>query len=569
MPRHVFDNLPESTRIRLVASLRGEGSTRPLHAERTSGKFQLLRDSTLVLASALGLMSAASHGLGSPGHASAIQGGWWYLIWLGLGFLLVLGLAGLTRALIYRSGLPWPPGLYLLPHAWIDAREAVLEVLPLRDLVELRHTLQKGSRELTRVELLFPGSGDQGEKTLRSFLVRGHAQARAIESSVESAIVALHDTPLEREQAVRDTFEPLFLESTPSRPAARSGGPRARDVPRWLRHPIRAALLLGPVLGFIAMDARNTRSVSEVEARLHEQPTSALLDWYLSTSSSTASPFERSHRPQALYREAFESGSLAAMRTLALAFPESAEATRALEHVDRAHRDAEAALLRNISASDPNYVRALQALLGWLAESDSPKVILDIPPPDVSRLSEQELSITRRSPGPDSLPLLVPSPFFQAEQTRPHAQALAARLARAFNAITTREILELCPNDEHAAMSRRLGLLPGESERPKLSVACELLPSGEVFSKRGDPRRFLGVATRCGLLLRLPGQVELWSTTLLIRVKGRGEDLGADASGAAIYSDMGARLFDELGRELGERLFQKNSPSARTFSTAP
>jgi hypothetical protein len=238
-----FNDLAPAVRDHFVRCAGGEADPRPLLSkshEAHAGRYLVV---SLVSATFLATLIALFWGVDADGsgRGSAVRTTLVYAVAL---FLFLLSLLASLRVRARRRALPWTPGLYLFPGAFVDAATADLVVLPMTAFVSARDIRVGHGRSI--LELRFEG-GDV------SRIPRAADDEPFAVAVLKAARDRLAKALLRGHRSVVARLDPLALPDDAdvhggyrgAKPSARAAiGPVAHHVSRWLDRPLWTALVL-------------------------------------------------------------------------------------------------------------------------------------------------------------------------------------------------------------------------------------------------------------------------------------------------------------------------------------
>ncbi|HZO13998.1 MAG TPA: hypothetical protein VFB62_12090, partial [Polyangiaceae bacterium] len=257
-------------------------------------------------------------------------------------YIVLAGLAayGVIRAAAYRFALrqlPFVTGIYVFPANVIDARDARLEVVGLRDLSDVT---PRGGAE---VQLRF------GSRRF-SFPMDARSVDRAVEL-VKEARARVSGPLTENERGLMDPLEPPAFVSqlAPTEPLK-------RKEPRWASLAAAIAAGSGLVLGAVLFFARDELSDSRMYAAARARDEVGAYQSYLERGADFREVVAKELLPRAELRAAISSGTVEAIDKVMSAYPDTAIAAE----LQTARRNALIA-----SFTEARKARTLAALLAF------------------------------------------------------------------------------------------------------------------------------------------------------------------------------------------------------------
>jgi hypothetical protein len=222
----------------------GEADPRPLLSRTHEGRAGAYLVASLVPATLLAILIVLLWGVDAdgPGRGSAVRTTVVYAVAL---FLFLVTVLGSLRARVRSRALPWTPGLYLFPGAFVDATTADLVVLPMTMFVSARdvhvghgHSILELSFEGGEVARIPRAAGDEPFDAAVLKAARDRL-ARALLRGNRSMVARLDPLALPDDDTdVRGGYRAA------KRSAMAVEGPVARRVGRWLDSPLRTSLVL-------------------------------------------------------------------------------------------------------------------------------------------------------------------------------------------------------------------------------------------------------------------------------------------------------------------------------------
>src|SRR5207237_7618978 len=132
-----FNALPRNTRERLVACITGTARPAPLLAAKSSYAGAIFGWIVLLMLSVGALLVGVLEDFGSL-YGDGIQGAGMIAVYVASLFFVVLSVLSLVRRIVLQKSLPFPPGRYLFPMDFVDARSARLRIVPTALLSDIK-----------------------------------------------------------------------------------------------------------------------------------------------------------------------------------------------------------------------------------------------------------------------------------------------------------------------------------------------------------------------------------------------------------------------------------------------
>jgi hypothetical protein len=323
MREQSFYKLPRTVQERFLGALSGRLAPVPLFSTPfvEPPPYVWL---ALPVVSLLLLLAFIVVGHGKLDGALAYEGFVWLLLYMGLVFAFVFGIARVVRTYQRAKAFPFRRGIYVFPMSIIDARSEVLKVHPSDDLTGI--TGPEGPRAVVRFSLrsgatfaFEVGDPERAGEALRLLEEARRRIPEAVNSQDANALSELD--PL---------YEPKF--SSPVGPAKSM----VKQMPTAERYgwpvALGVALVVGPALWVV----RNTTSDDAMFRIAHQRNDPEGYRLYLERGSRHGDEVRHVLLPRAELAEATKAGSVQAIRSFIAAHTD----TRIKADVDSALRNA-------------------------------------------------------------------------------------------------------------------------------------------------------------------------------------------------------------------------------------
>lgn len=256
----VFDDLPAPVRERFVACADGRAEPAPLLTAIRQGR--VLPYALIALGCAVALVSLLWTGWGIDPEAERLEhGGRVTATYAPFVLAFCASIVAALREHARGESLPWAPGRYLFPAAFVDATSAKLRIVSLMALRSSRQVQRPGRRAIV-LELRFEGGNVETIPQDPAAPIEADA-IKKMRRRLERAIAASDESALARLDpfAIRPQDVELVgdYRRSSGRVASPSSAPRTRAMPRWLGRPVLltavAAIALTAALGLYALPA--------------------------------------------------------------------------------------------------------------------------------------------------------------------------------------------------------------------------------------------------------------------------------------------------------------------------
>lgn len=545
MQKFQFFSLPRPIQERFIESTAGNGAPKPLLYQappRNPWVLGLLVTSSVAV---LGCGIFGYVGFGRLDHRWAVDPPWATAVYGGLLCVASVTLVAAIRNWNHAANVPFRRGVYVFPIGVIDARSAMLQLYPARELDEL-------TTRGTRLKMRF---SDRSGFEFRDVEPQRGGKIKVTLLDVQQQFAAGPDEVSSRDLALID---PLFDTGYKNPFSPHESMLPARIF--WNRHWFALAVVAGAAAGLGLWHLRNLRSVEWMYRRARLLDTPAAYQAYLARGGTNVDVRDQL-LPRAELREAQAAGSVEAIEHYLDAHPQSkiagdiqealraalllefdrAKATGKLSalrafrkadsrvslikpELDAAYKDQyRAALVRfKELAKDLPELNSLFEKLLLYAEQHGPTVEIRFrrrTPPSVHKADAE----VQKSPYCND-PSVAPAQYFNAEHFAPREAKAAAALSERFGEAFSTDILSF----ELAAAIDDDGSPFVDVSQPTLLITHRTELSAP-FTSRKPPGVFVGVGLVFKAELLIPGEspprafeYSMWSPPNLKKIEAEG-----------------------------------------------
>ncbi|MFY0528336.1 hypothetical protein ACN28I_35955 [Archangium gephyra] len=610
-----FNRLPRTTRERIVDSLGSTPRLAPLFADPQSKTKPLFWWSVLGLYCLYSFLKWTLWDFGEVGPmANAVHNLWALPIYFGSAFFLTAAVLAIAFHVMRSKALPFPPGRYLFPLDFIDARSQNLRIVSLSELDDFKAVHEHTNGAYTHTTFTFDFGGghrepfvvrnkDEAEKRMRKLQRARATFGKALENKDANAV---HFFDLFHEVRVRGGFASFQSNTSP----VPQEGVLAGELPRLLERRWLAALAVSLVLACGTWLVRNLLSdyVAFSSARtaglesgfrdylrtgwLHVDKAKELGEkagfseceqkdteacWRAFTVNWSESPRLQEARVERMPRAALKHApaTISALRRFRVKYPNSVVDAEAKERIHQLFVQALTDFQSQASTQNPGLVPFVGKLLAHLEATENPKVLVRFRRVASPSLEEADKLLVRAGREAGRATAEV-SPHFADERFLPIENDIVQVMGNAFKQIFPTDLLVL---EKGAALDS----LPGTVKAgvPVLGIVYTVGWSGASYSSSKDNRMFVGIAFDFDVDMSLPNEKPLrFSLTVkppdhftveYSRYVGRGGldlDPSGGPTGETVYRIMALRAFDELGDKLRHTFFRSDSKAFMAGGTA-
>jgi hypothetical protein len=585
-----FNRLPRPTRERIMDSLGPKPRLAPLFADPGTPEMPLLWWMVSGLCCLSILLGTALSDFGQLGPATdAVQHAGVLPLYFGsIFFLTAVGL-GAAVYLEQRTALPFPPGRYLFPHEFIDARSRHLRILPLSELEDFKavHEETSGVYSHTTFTFFF----ENGER--EQFVIRGTDAAEQRLRDLESRRAAFWNAP-EGKEPDAPPPDSLFFDSATT---GHEGGPLVGELPRVLERRWLSALVVGMVLGTSIWLVRNLLSDHTAftsakrmgldstfrdylrTGRLHVDEAKVLGEkagfsecehantercWRDFLVNWSESPRLQEVRAERMPRAALDdaSSSISALRQFREKYPHSVVDAEAGERLHQLFARSFTDFQKQASTKTPGLVPFVGKLLAHLEATGNPKVLVRFRRKASSSLLEADKHLEKAGKKEGGSFASV-SPSFTDTKLLPLENHIVEGMGVAFKQIFPTDLLVL---EKGPALSA--GQDPSGGSVPTLGVLYTVRWSGATYSSLTGQRRFVGIVFEFDVDMRLSNEKPLhFSFTVeppaLFTTESNNPTI------EDVYNTMALRAFDELDDKLRSAFFRPDSKAFMAGTGVP
>lgn len=615
-----FNKLPKSVRERLIASIAGQASPYPVLSDRASGAGTAW---WIILALVCGgaLLKLTTSGYGSAYDSFSVQHPAALLAYIGLLFLVAYSVLAIIRRKRLASILPFTPGRYLFPMDFVDARDPTLRLIPMAALVDLSAVHHHTNGVYTHTLFTFTFEGGKTE----SFSVNSKSTAEGALQALKSSRAAISEAVKERNidmLAGMDAFFMIRVQDAWDNPPADKDfepGPKAGEMPPWLKKAALVALAPAAVVGPLVWFMRNRLSddrmferaalVNTEDAfedylrygRRHEDEVRQDLIWKAALNdakkvgtSKALDAFVRKYPdapvskeiltdtlPRLALKEAVDQNTVSAVREFLKTYPASVVDKEAHDEVHKLFVGALEAFRPQASKADPKMLPFVERLLKYLEEKESPPVLVTFRGTKSSTLELADKLLQKQAAGALDIPslpglggasLAAVSPHFSDDRSAPREAAIVSILQEAFATIFPADVLPLKQGARRTQASQRGATVT----EPSIEIDYEVGWSGSTYSSESSGREFVGIKIDFQVAMRLPAEPDKEALRFKLNVAPPDhftvnyfstpspfiDQAFLKKEGPTdekVYEVMAARAFDELSVKLRGVFFKEGS----------
>lgn len=554
-----FNKLPEKVRERFVASAHAQEVPIPILADRLRMGTAAAGWGFLLVCSVVGLIALVATGFGDVWSDIGVEPVAFialYALCLFLGIYSVLAIMKRKRLV---SSLPYPPGRYLFPMDFVDARTHQLRIIPMATLADFRGVHHHTNGAYTHTELTFRFE----DGTSQSMTVRGKDQAEYVLADMRQrqgeVSQAVQDRNVEQlfmldaflEARLGDKWEaeaPRFFEQQPA-------GPQAKPLTGALAHAALLALGVGVVLAAPLWYARNLGSDAAMFAVLGRDASPDMVRTYIDHGGRRADEARSELLPRAALRDAQQKGSVTALRQVVSEFPDHAVSGDARGAIKELFAKT-VGDFKSQASDDKEMLAFMDKLFKHLEEHDAPIVQVRFGKPSATDLQKADEILNKEVKGG-----IVPiSGHFDENSSAPRESAIVHSMQDAFSTIFPADILKL-------EQGKRLDADAGELAQPVIDIHYDVRPSGDTYTSEQTGKNFVGIKVTFAVSMRLPKTEQ--GLTFVLEVEppdrftvgpssldryGVGDYTGPDAG--RVYHAMATNAFAQLDNKLRKVFFK-------------
>ena len=596
-----FNRLPRTTRERLIDSLGPKARLAPLLADPVSRWKPLFWWTVLGLYCLFHFAATALIHFGQLGPLiDPVQDPWHILRYAGSAFFLTAAVLAVAFHVLQRKVLPFPPGRYLFPLDFIDARSGTLRIASLSELDDFKAVHEHTNGAYTHTTFTFDFGGgdreqfivrnkDEAEKRMRELQRARAAFGKALEDKDANAV---HHYDLFYDVRVRGGFESLQGRD----PSLPPGGVLAGELPRLLEKRWLAALAVGVVLGsstwlvrnllsdYVAFNHAKTVGLESTfrdylrTAWLHGDEAKELgakagfseceqtntercwKDYLVNWSESPRLQEARVERlPRAALKEA--APTLSALRQFRAKYPQSVVDAEAQERMHQLFVQALADFQSQASTKNPGLGPFVGKLLAHLESTGNPKVLVRFQREASTSLLEADM-LMQKAGKKLRKPMAEVSPYFTDERILPLENNITEAMGAAFKQIFPTDLLVLEKGPALSEQDTHSGSVP------VLGIRYTVGSSGKVFTVSEDSRMFVGIEFEFDVEMSLPNEKPLRFSLSV----GPPKRFSFHSNGSlveAAYQNMALRAFDELDDKLRHTFFRPDSKAFMAGTGVP
>jgi len=493
-----FNKLPRSSRSLLVSTLKGEGGHRPILSDLMSKTTSILGWGFLAMVALGAIAVMASVDFGRY-FGDYVQPLWMLGAYVFAAFVAVVSVLCIVRTVALHRALPFPPGRYLLPLDFIDARGRTLRIIPLSELADFNGTHHHTNGGYTHTELNFRFSNG----TTESFTVRGKQLAEAVLTNLGSQRDRFREALEQRDELEIAALDPLFearLSGIWQEPEPGRDAPVATDLPAVAQKRLVIATAVGAVLAAPTFFARNYLSDEEAFTNVRADNRTYAYEAYLRGEGRHSQEVRETHLPRAALDEAKEKGNVTALRDFLKEYPQSPLVPEARSAIHALFEKTLAHFKEQAASGDPKAVAFIERLLKFQEAHESPNLKVHFRAPELELLTELDTELAERE-----LKIAPVAPHFDESRAAPREAAIVTALKAAFGRIFPGDVLQF----ESGARLSGDEKLAAATDNAVLEIAYTVAWSGATYtSQRDKDRNFVGILIVFSVQMRIPGEKE-------------------------------------------------------------
>lgn len=560
-----FNTLPVSMRMRFVKALHSpDRDHAPIASVTENYGAILIGLAALIGVSALVVFGRATVGFGQLGseymwqeNAQSV----FYVVGIGL---IAYGLLSIWRRVGMRSGLPFEPGRYLFPLAFIEASSARLRMYDLSQASEISGTHKTDGAGRYQSTLFFFRFG----KAKRTFQVSSRRIAETIIPELNRRQAAIKQAVAAKDAKLLLQHDPLFEIRTGRVSAGKrtiSGDPMAKYVPDFLRWRAVIAVFLGILLGMPLWYLRNVQSdevaYRAAKASQHETDYQQYLHWGHRHIQEM-----KAELPRVAFEEAQRSHSVTRLRAVLRRYPTDGLDDEVKDEVHKLYLASLEKFKTQAADADPTLLPFVEQLLTSLEASGSSTLQLRFTRPTSDELTKMDNLLTAFA-AKRGKELAPASPWFTPQSDDVREKRIVTSLQQGFSAIFPSDVLQI-------AAAAQLN-----PQLPLMDIAYQIGGSGQYYQDldkttmqpKGN-RVFVGLICKFSASVSLPGQPPGWRFDLSVQPpqtfqvdfkKSSPQDNVAPVD--LVYNVMAERAFDELHLKMRDVLFR---PGSQAYNSA-
>jgi hypothetical protein len=599
-PRIVdFNALPRAARERLIDSLTLGGAPAPI-VSNTGSVGAAVTGWTFLGLSGL----AITYGVFSSDFGRRVQGGGavaGYAIGLAL---MVIAVLRVVRRVKLQRALPFPPGRYILPMDFVDARDRMLRLIPMGSLVDFRGVHQHTNGAYTGTSLTFTFEGGVRE----TFGVNDKARAERVLVNLRESQARIRQCLETRDVNALQALDPLLdvrIEDGgwEKKAPVEIDGPVAHALPAvfrtWAVLGVAAAVGLGGALPLFYV--RNLVSDEAMYRTAVDNDSVWGFQSYLATGRRHADEVRGSLLPRAAFKKAAKSGTVTALRSFLTAYPASCVDDDAKAALHGLFTKTLADFRDQSSTADPRLLPFMEKLVGYLEAHPGAHVEARFHSPSSAALDVVDALLKSQSGAKKIIPV---GPHFDLAHSTPREANIVKGLQAGFSAIFPADIMTIDqgrritvePTPAAAALPKtpakgaKAKKAPepppkpvwtlGDLTAPTLELQYRVGWTGDVYSEEKSERRFVGIVIDFDVSMRIPDEPETFDFSLQVEPPDHftvrySSGIGGPTEGQ-VYDEMAQRAFDQLTDKLravffrpGSKAFEGARPASDARDAAP
>ncbi len=586
-PRIVdFNAMPRSARERLIGSLTSTQNPVPIVSQTGSV------GAAVTGWSLLGLSGFASVYLTFASEfGRRVQGTGAVALYVAGLAVMVLSVLRILRRLRLQKALPFPPGRYILPMDFVDARDRMIRLIPMGSLTDFRGVHHHTNGAYTGTQLHFTFEGGVSE----TFGVNNKALAEQVLANLRGSQARIRQAVEARDVDTLHALDPLLEVRLEDGGWERQApplvdGPVAHALPALFRTwtVVGVAAAVGLVAGFPIYAMRNVASDEAMYKRATSQDNVWGYQSYLATGKRHADEVKSSLLPRAAFKEASKKGTVTALRAFLTEYPGSCVDDDAKAALHGLYAKTLTDFHDQSALSDPRLVPFMDKLVGYLEAHPGAHVEARFHSPSSAALDVVDTLLKSQSGTKRIAPV---GPHFDLAHSKPRESSIVKGLQDGFSAIFPADIMTIdqgkritveapAPADpvtkppaKGAKGKKAAPEAPpkpvftlGDITVPTLEVQYRVGWTGDVYSEEKGDRRFVGIVIDFDVAMRIPSETDTFDFSLqveppdhfTVRYTGGVGGAGGPSEGQ-VYDQMAQRAFDQLTEKLRAVFFRPGS----------
>ncbi|MCH8619650.1 hypothetical protein [Undibacterium sp. TS12] len=473
----------------------------------------------------------------------------WYSI---LFFGIVYGAYAMWQRLQMVQKFHFLPGRYLFPMALIDVRS---EKIGIHDLAQLR-----------KLDAIHHETNGRYTKTVFTFNFTDGTRKTLVLTNKNRAEIALekfnrfqHNARAafqNRDIASLYGFDPL-LDLRKSKwqkslnDPGRSLGKKILDLLMELKLPL---VIVAITFAAIFWYGRNAASDKKMYMTAKQAQTEASYLGYLGHGKFHIAEMQ-AELPRVVFKEVQKKNSVSALRALKTRFPHTDIQADVNEEIHQLYDKSLQKFRAQAVNSDTGLIKAMEYLLKYAEEHDSPGVTINFARPSPSELSQLDAFLKLKESNLRGMKIIPAAKYFADDSAATRESRITTGIRTAFSSIFPNDVLAFSPGSNT------------QSNIPMLQIAYQIEPSGKVFTSDRQDDAFVGLVMRFKAAIVVPDVKERWKFDLEVEppdsfnveYKTSSRDAVHRAPESQVYAVMAERAFDKLALKINAAFFRPDS----------